>query len=280
MLDRGAFQGFKFDSLMDKLRVRFGVITSVNESKNTCEIFLGSSESSVTAVYSHPYSSNGNVDIENAWGIFGPPTKDSVALVLTFWGLNYILGIFPPDNVPEGTFETWRDNKGLNVNRLPIAESDKRDDAISTNNNDDLVKRGELFLRSSGLADILLDYIGNILLDTHKQITFRIGDRDSDNKISTPEIQVDVGRIVDDDGASTTDKVKIKVYSVSGTTQTEKASLTIDENGKIDISNEEITINFNDDGDISITNDTGGGEITMDASTGQVSINGNLTIDT
>ncbi|MFW9878451.1 MAG: hypothetical protein ACFFG0_35665 [Candidatus Thorarchaeota archaeon] len=279
-IERSFFQNFKIGSLIGSIKLRFGIIKSVNESKNICDVFFGGEEGTLPCIYSHPKVGNSNNNIENVWGIYSPPTEESNALVVTFWGINYILKTFPPDNNPEGAFELWRSNNSLNIHRLPIADADKREDELSTNNNEDLVKKGELFFRSSGLADILLDYIGNILLDSHKQFSIRIGDRNGDNKIVTPEVQVDIGRIVDSNGADSDDKIKIKVYSVSGTTQTEKASLTIDKDGKIDISNEEITIEFNDNGSISIANITGGGEITMNSSTGQVSVNGNLTIDT
>ncbi len=239
-------------SLLD-LRIRFGRITAVEEYRNFCSVFFNQSEKEAETYYGHIQVGGflKDSDYTKSWGLFSPPTENSCCLVATLQGRHFLLMTLPPLNLPEGTFEKWRSDTSLNVNRLPIATEDKRKDTITTNNNDDLVKKGELFLRSSGIADLLLDYIGNILFDTHKQFTIRIGDRNSTtNKISTPELQLDIGRVVDTVGEELVDsnnkKIKVKLNLV------DKVTETINEDGDVEIKNSNTTVTIKSDGTIEL----------------------------
>jgi hypothetical protein len=149
-------------------------------------------------------------------------------------GFTYVLATLPPHT--KELFEKWVDESRFKMNRLPIKDSEKRQDGL----NEELLKWGEIFLRSSGLADIFLDYYGRILLESQKQITLNIGDRDTDNKITSPELTVSFGRIVDSSGELKKDadskNIKVEINVIGKTT------ITVNEDGGVKINSDDVNI--------------------------------------
>lgn len=238
------------------MELKLGIVTYTEEYSNSCGVFFSKTDTDVQAYYG--IWTGGKTDYQqdkgnaNAWGLFAPPTENSIVIVAMSAVRNYIVLCLPPLDVPQGTFEKWREEVQLNINRLPIKDSEKRLDAVTTKNNEDLVKKGEFFLRSSGLADLLLDYLGRILFDTEKQFTVRIGDRDEDdgNKITTVESQLDIGRVVDSSGDEEVDgdgkKIKLK-YSLNG-----KVDIKVNEDGQVSIENSNTALTIKPDGTIEL----------------------------
>jgi len=217
------------------INLKIGLVDSIDTTKNIAYVvysFIGTPvEAKMNQVFPNigDQSSSTPEDYKHyAWGVFGTISKNSLVLTATIQnGLTYIITTLPPSTAD--LISNWRNESKLKMNRLPIKDDDKRDDKLD----DDILKWGELFFRSSGLADIFIDYIGRILLESPKQITFKIGDRDDDNKITSPELTVSFGRIVDDDGEELTDvddkKVKVQIKSAT------KTLVSINEDNNINI---------------------------------------------
>jgi len=146
-----------------------------------------------------------------AWGAMAFPSVNSWVLVYEIQSqIAFIIATMPP----RLGYDLWNENNKLNMNRLPIATADKRAEDIDKGVSDDLLKWGEILLRSSGLGDVYIDYKGNIVLDTSTQVTIRIGTRDADNKITSPDTEVSFGKILTTGGAEKTyssKKVKVEI---------------------------------------------------------------------
>jgi len=147
-------------------------------------------------------NAHSNLKKSIAWGLFDYPSIGDIVLIFKYKNQPYIIkNLSGYKNIQS----IYKEGK-LQINRI----SDEEDEDTSL---EEELRKGELFLRSLGMGDIFLDKLGNIIVDTHKEIIFRIGDRDNGYKISEPEIILRVGRIKDDNGEEKKDNEdkKIKV---------------------------------------------------------------------
>ncbi|MDD5006643.1 MAG: hypothetical protein PHS33_09120 [Candidatus Omnitrophica bacterium] len=174
----------------------------------------------------------------------------------------FLLASFPTFAADQ--YQNLLDDVPKGINRIPIKNTDKRDfdttgktDLLDT----DIVKWGEYLIYSSGLAAFMLDYIGNILVETEREFHIRVGDRNATTaKITAPEVEVVVGRMLKDDATngaiedttlnSKNTKIKIDVNTVSGTTVTNKFNLTVNADGDCILKNPNTEIRINSDGTI------------------------------
>ena len=229
------------------VRLKVGRVQDIDIENNKALVKVSDEPGDSYDCYvSHPLANNGDETASeaskrySAWGIFGFPSVNSYVLIFQIQNqIAFILATIPP----RLGYTLWREQNKLKMNRIPIATADKRQEDQDRGISEDLLKWGEVLMRSVGLGDIMLDYKGNVLVDTSKQTTIRVGDRDSDNKISSPELTISVGRVVDSNGAEKTlggRKIKIEILDDSN-----NPIIQIDEDNKVVITSSDIKLGSN-----------------------------------
>jgi hypothetical protein len=173
---------------------------------------------------------------QTVWGHINYPSPGDFALILLDKEQPEIIQYV---NGKENIADIYNNGK-LAINRIADSEdTDKTPDAR--------LKVGEFILRSIGLGDIFFDKFGNIILDTDKELVMRFGNRDSANKITTPETTLRVGKVKGTDG--NTKKVGGKEIKLELVFKTNN-QVTLDEDGKWNIENANASIAIQNDGKI------------------------------
>jgi len=216
-------------------KIKIGKVIDVDITRNVALVRFSDvpgDEYEVTA--GHPAANVGDGSSEDvtqrhsAWGVWSYPSPNSVVLVYHIQSqIPFVIATIPP----KYGYEKWSNENTLNMNRIPIAAVDQRETDNDRKLSEDLLKWGEIFMRSVGLGDIMIDYVGNIILDTSRQVSIRIGPRDGNNKITAPEVEVSFGNILKTNGVDKTyDGQAIKAEIVYGS-----AFIRILENGQVNV---------------------------------------------
>jgi hypothetical protein len=166
----------------------------------------------------------------------------------------------------QGQYQQLIHDTRRGVKRLPIKNTLKRDFDTSAKTDlmdVDIVKWGEYLVYSSGLAAFLMDYVGNVLFETEKELHIKVGDRNTTTGIiDNAEIDIAIGRVLEEDSSAgaiedktlsgKNTKVKIDVNTVSGGLVKNKFNLTVNADGDCTINNTNVNITINADGTIDI----------------------------
>jgi hypothetical protein len=258
------FNDPKFKDKMSNFELFTGVITDVDYNSNVATVDTG--VTTYTDVIINQPQANLYVEnnVKKIFGAFQNFTSGAFILGVHLKRLQkrFLIVSFPTFSPDQ--YQLFYKELKKGINRLPIKYSDRRD--YDTTNKQDLldteiIKWGEYLTYSSGAAAVFLDYIGNILLESTKEIHFKIGDRDSTTKkINNSEVEVVVGRVLKDDSSagaiedttlnSKNTKIKIDINSISGNTVTNKLNITANADGDLIIKNPNTEIRVNADGTI------------------------------
>jgi hypothetical protein len=211
---------FKSMSEKDSLvRLKYGVVEAIDPATNLASVKYSKIPGDYVrnAWIQGVFQNTGDQSASDAnqrfmaWGIFGLVSVKSMVLTFEIGGqIPFILCAVPP----RLGYGKWQDENKVKMNRVPIAAADQRAEDTDRGISDDLLKWGEILMRSSGLGDVYIDYKGNIVLDTSAQVTIRIGTRDANNKITSPDTEVSFGKILTTGGAEKTyssKKVKVEI---------------------------------------------------------------------
>ena len=258
-----------FGTIIDYLKrfnigyIQYGAIDSVNEIDATYIVKIGTNDTlyNVYDMSMHmgtgdkTTGGNSNDKYEPSGNICLLSKGTRVAIMGLPQGQKFIIGT----GIPKDRYERWRKQSKLNMNRLPIKSTIKRPNLTTDEDNkttDEHLKWGEYLIRSCGRgkqgvdenltpADMFLDYIGNIVFDTSRQYTIRIGDRKTTgatadlNKITDPDLTVSFGNIVDSSGIQKKSGTKdVKVEILMGTDK----KIQILSDGQVDINDGNLTI--------------------------------------
>jgi hypothetical protein len=224
------------DLIKKVYRISTGIIDSININTGKCVVKLDNVDLIECDI---SYSkANTDSDVGIVWGNISYPSIGDYVIVFFEAGTPYIIeSTTGYKNVNE-----IYDNGKVTINRIP--------DSDDTEAVDSKLKLGEFLLRSIGLGDIFFDKFGNIVCDSSKEFVIRIGDRDSDNIIASPETTLRIGKIKDSNGDIKVDdgNKKIKFELIFNNNN----KLVLNEVGQWTISNNSTSIILQDDGKILI----------------------------
>ncbi|MDD5589358.1 MAG: hypothetical protein PHP92_04860 [Candidatus Nanoarchaeia archaeon] len=223
------------DLIKEIFQLQVGYIDEVDEDAGFCYVKVSHGERYKCDVsFHHAYS---DIDNQKTWGDFSVPSRGTLVLISLRGKQPTIITMLTGYKNFENVY-----SNDLKINRpkIPVASR-------LTLVDEDKMAIGEKLIRSIGIGDIFLDYFGNLVLDSSREIIIRIGDRDVNNKITTKESTLRFGRVRNDtDGEEKLDSggKKIKLELIHNTNN----KITLNESGVWKIENANASIEIRDDG--------------------------------
>ena len=249
------------EALKELMRLVFymeiGYVSEIDVNNETCKVIVSHGEIYTCDIpFMNAYGTLQND--KKIWGDLSILDEGTMVLLLRRGKKAIISGILTGYNNKD---DIYSEKGQVKINRTTIPTTDRLD-----LDDEDRLVVGEKLIRSKAFTDLFWDYFGNLVLDSSKEFIIRIGDRDSDNKISSPETTLRIGRVRDDTGNEKIDSgaKKIKMELVFN----DKNKLTLNEDGQWEIETENPS---GDNAKLTIQND---GKIVINGGNIEIARNG------